>query len=125
VAKVNPVLTGEQILDLQQLVRRVNVSEAIMRAIVQLVRKTRVREPEARPSVKKWVTWGASPRACQSLVLGAKANAILDGRNEVKLADVFAVAKPVLNHRIMVNFAARAEGVNSLNVIDELVKESA
>ena len=76
--------------------------------------------------MKKWVSWGASPRASQSLVLGAKANAILDGRSEVKLADILEVAKPVLHHRIMVNFAARA-GRDHLRscMIDELLKESA
>jgi MoxR-like ATPase len=124
-ADIKPVLTGPEIVQMQDLVRHVNISEAMMRLIVQLVRKTRVGEPEARPAVKKWVSWGASPRACQSLVLGAKANAILDGRNEVCLGDVLEVARPVLNHRIMVNFAARAEGVTPVHVIDELLKETA
>jgi MoxR-like ATPase len=124
-ADVKPVLTGPEILEMQSLVRNVNISEPMMRSVVRLVRKTRVDEPEARPAVKKWVSWGASPRACQSLVLGAKANAILDGRNEVKLADIREVARPVLNHRIMVNFAARAEGVTPVHVIDELLKETA
>jgi MoxR-like ATPase len=124
-AEIKPVLTGPEIVRMQQLVRNVNISEAMMRTIVRLVRKTRVGEPEARPAVNKWVSWGASPRACQSLVLGAKANAILDGRNEVKLADILEVARAVLNHRIMVNFAARAEGVTPVHVIDELLKETA
>jgi MoxR-like ATPase len=107
------------------LVERVKISENVMRSIVQLVRKTRVGEPGAHAVAKKWVSWGASPRACQGLVLGAKANAILDGRNEVRLSDMLEVARPVLNHRIMVNFVARSEGVTSMNVIDELVKEAA
>ena len=124
-AAIQPALTGPQIVEMQKLVRRVNISEAMMRIIVRLVRKTRVGEPDARPSVQKWVSWGASPRACQSLVLGAKANAILDGRNEVLLGDVLEVARPVLNHRIMMNFAARAEGITPIHVIDELLKEAA
>ena len=122
-AEVKPVLSGERIVELQQLVRKVNISHEMMRSIVQLVRKTRVTEPEALRVVKKWVSWGASPRACQSLVLGAKANAVLSGRCEVERADVLEVAKPVLNHRIMINFVARSEGVSSLNVIDELLKD--
>ena len=124
-AEIQPVLAGAQIVELQHLVERVKISENVMRSIVQLVRKTRVGEPGAHAVAKKWVSWGASPRACQGLVLGAKANAILDGRNEVRLSDMLEVARPVLNHRIMVNFVARSEGVTSMNVIDELVKEAA
>ena len=123
VPDVQPVLTGAEILELQGLVRRVNIDAETMRFIVRLVRKTRVGEPESPEFIKKWVSWGASPRACQNLVLGAKANAILDGRCEVRLEDVLAVARPVLNHRILLNFVARSEGVTSLTVIDELVKE--
>jgi MoxR-like ATPase len=120
-----PVLAATEIQELQDLVRKVNISEEVMRFIVRLVRKTRVGEPEAADAVKKWVSWGASPRASQNLVLGAKANAILDGRNEVTLPDVMDIARPVLNHRVMVNFVARSEGVTSLNVIDQLVQTSA
>jgi len=123
-AQIQPVLSGAEILDLQHLVRRVNISEEVMRFVVRLVRKTRVREEGVPEFVNKWVSWGASPRACQNLVLGAKANAILDGRNEVQVPDVLEVARPVLNHRILVNFVARSEGVTSLTIIDQLLKEA-
>jgi MoxR-like ATPase len=119
---IKPVLSGDRIVELQQLVRRVFISQEVTRAIVQLVRKTRVGEKDAGEAVKKWVSWGASPRAGQSLVLGAKANAVLNGRCQVELGDVLEVARPVLNHRIMINFAARSEGVSSLNVVEELLK---
>ena len=120
---VQPVLSGVEITELQHLVRRVNISEEIMRAIVQLVRRTRVGEGSAPDAVKQWVSWGAGPRACQNLVLGAKAGAILDGRSDVRIGDVLEVAKPVLNHRILLNFVAQSEGVTSLDVIDELIKD--
>jgi len=120
---VQPVLSGVEITELQHLVRRVNISEEIMRAIVQLVRRTRVGEGSAPDAVKQWVSWGAGPRACQNLVLGAKAGAILDGRSDVGIGDVLEVAKPVLNHRILLNFVAQSEGVTSLDVIDELIKD--
>jgi len=120
---VQPVLSGVEITELQHLVRRVNISEEIMRAIVQLVRRTRVGEGSAPDAVKQWVSWGAGPRACQNLVLGAKAGAILDGRSDVEIGDVLEVAKPVLNHRILLNFVAQSEGVTSLDVIDELIKD--
>jgi MoxR-like ATPase len=123
-ARIEPVLSGHEILGLQRLVRRVNISEEVMRFVVRLVRKTRVREEGVPDFVNKWVSWGASPRACQNLVLGAKANAILDGRNEVQVPDVLEVARPVLNHRILVNFVARSEGVTSLTIIDQLLKEA-
>jgi MoxR-like ATPase len=71
------------------------------------------------------VSWGAGPRACQNLVLGAKAGAILDGRSEVEMHDVVDVARPVLNHRILLNFVAQSEGVTSLDVVDKLVETMA
>jgi len=77
--KIKPVLSGPEILELQRLVRQVEIGEEIMRFIVRLVRRTRVGEPEATESVKRWVSWGAGPRACQNLVVGAKATALLDG----------------------------------------------
>jgi len=82
-----------------------------------------VGEGSAPDAVKQWVSWGAGPRACQNLVLGAKAGAILDGRSDVRIGDVLEVAKPVLNHRILLNFVAQSEGVTSLDVIDELIKD--
>jgi MoxR-like ATPase len=121
-AKIEPALAAQEILELQRLVRRVFISQDIMRAIVRMVRKTRTTEKEAPDFIKKWVTWGAGPRACQNLVLGAKSTAVLSGRHEVIMEDVLAVAKPVMGHRIMVNFAAQSEGMNAYNVVDELLK---
>jgi MoxR-like ATPase len=119
--KITAELGAEEILELQQLVRRVNVSSEVMKSVVRLVQATRVTEPTAPDFVKKWVSWGASPRASQNLILGGKAVAILDGRNEVTIEDVHAVVQPVLNHRIIVNFAAQAEGITPIKLVDDLV----
>ena len=120
-AKISAELGAEEILDLQHLVRQVNVSMDVMKAVVRLVQATRVTEASAPDFIKKWVSWGASPRASQNLILGAKAVAILDGRHEVKIEDVREVIQPVLNHRIIVNFAAQAEGITSIKIVDDLV----
>jgi MoxR-like ATPase len=116
------VLAREEILELQRLVRRVNVSEAVVDFVVNLVRSTRGSEADAPECVRKWVAFGASPRASQNLVLGAKAVAILDGRSEVRREDVLEVAHAVLGHRIIPNFAAEAEGMTSAKIVDELLK---
>jgi len=120
-AEIKPVLTGEEIMHFQQLVRKVLISDEIKRYIVRLVRMTRTGEPEADEDVNKWLSWGAGPRACQNLVIAGKANAILDGRHEVEMSDVALVAKPVLGHRIVTNFAATAEGIDTYKVIDDLL----
>jgi MoxR-like ATPase len=120
--EIEPVLTHEEIIDLQKLVRRVQIPDDVTDFILRLVRATRAGEPEAADFVNKWVTWGASPRACQNLVIGGKASAILDGRNVVSIEDVLSVAHPVLVHRILPNFAAEAEHVDSNAIVDELLK---
>ncbi len=120
---IKPVLSGELIIELQDLVRKVLISDEIKQFIVTLVRMTRVGEPQADEGVNKWLSWGAGPRACQNLVIGAKAHAILDGRHEVTKEDVRAIAKPVLGHRIVTNFAAAAEGIDSLKVVDSLLEK--
>jgi len=122
VPEIEPVLTGAEILELQALARRVLVSDDIKEYVLNLVRSTRVGRPEAPEIVDKWVSWGAGPRASQNLILGAKANAVLSGRHEVRIEDVHAVARPVLGHRVITNFAAEAEGMNSLKLVDELLK---
>ncbi len=119
---VKAVLSQAEILDLQQVVRKVRISEPITRYILRLVRTSRSGEKDAPDFIKKWVTWGASPRASQNLVLGAKAAAILEGRSEVRIEDVREVAHAVLAHRILPNFAAEAEGVTRLKIVDELLK---
>jgi MoxR-like ATPase len=121
-AQIEPVLHGPEILELQQLVRKVNVSDEVVDYVIRLVRSTRSSEAEASEFVKKWVSWGAGPRASQYLVIGAKAVAVLDGRHEVTRDDVHEVAHPVLGHRIQPNFAAEAEGINRERIVDELLK---
>jgi len=122
---VEPVLHREEIIDLQQFVRRVNIPEDVVSFILRLVRATRSSEPEAPEFIRKWVTWGASPRACQNLVLGAKSAAILDGRHEVRQDDVMGVAHAVLGHRILPNFAAEAEHVNTQQIVNDLLEHIA
>jgi MoxR-like ATPase len=121
---IRPVLSGEQILHLQKMVRKVLIPEELKRYVVRLVRMTRATEPEADEGVRRWVAWGAGPRACQYLVIGAKANAILNGRHEVQHDDIALVARPVLGHRIVTNFAASAEGVDSRKIVEELLRKA-
>ena len=119
---IEPVLDHEEIIAMQKLVRRVHIPQKVTDFIVRLVRATRSGEPEAPEFVRNWVTWGASPRASQNLVIGGKASAILDGRKEVTIEDVLSVAQAVLAHRILPNFAAEAEHVDSTKIVDELLK---
>jgi MoxR-like ATPase len=120
--QVDPVLSKEEILDLQQLVRKVKITEKVKLYVLKLVRATRSGESEAPDFIRKWLTWGASPRACQNLVLGAKAAAVLGGRNEASIEDVKQVAQAVIGHRILPNFAAEAEGVTREQIVTELLK---
>jgi MoxR-like ATPase len=119
---IQPVLTREEILQLQQLVRKVNISEEVVDFILRLVRATRSSDQGAPDFIRKWVTYGASPRASQNLVIGGKAVAILDGRNDVTTDDVLEVAHAVLGHRIIPNFTAEAEGVDRTQIVDQLLK---
>jgi MoxR-like ATPase len=119
---VQPVLERQEILDLQRLVRKVHIPEDVVSFILRLVRSTRSSEPDAPDFIKRWINWGASPRASQNLVIGAKAKAILDGRHQAKVEDVMHVAHAVLGHRIMPNFAAEADRVTTDQVIDQLLK---
>ncbi len=121
-ADIQPVLSQDEIVDLQNLVRRVSVPESVVDFVLRLVRSTRSSEPESPEFIKRWITWGASPRACQNLVVGGKAAAILDGRNEVTMEDVMEVAHPVLGHRILPNFAAEAERISTEQIVNDLLK---
>jgi MoxR-like ATPase len=89
---------------------------------LRLVRATRVSEPEAAELSRKWLTWGAGPRACQYLILGAKSVAALAGRPAIDVPDVLEVAEAVLGHRLVLNFAAQAEGMTAAAVVAELLK---
>jgi MoxR-like ATPase len=118
---IEPILSAAEIIELQQLVRQVPVSDHIIRYALSLVRQTRVREPGVPAFVREQVSWGAGPRAVQFLVLGAKARALLQGRTHVSCEDVQALAKPVLRHRLVLSFTAESEGVTPDAVIEQLL----
>ncbi len=119
---IHPVLTGKDILWIQQLVRQVPASQHMIDYAVDLVRATRPKEPPSPDFVKKWLAWGAGPRAAQYLILGAKARAILHGRYAVTAEDIRHMAFPVLRHRIFTNFNADAEGVDVDQIIEKLLE---
>jgi MoxR-like ATPase len=114
---VTPVLDAAQLGALQHLVRRLPAPPTVVRHAVGLARATRPNASEATPQVKKYVSWGAGPRASQYLILGAKARAAMDGRSVPDLEDVNAMAVPVLSHRVVVNFQAEAEGVSAEGLV--------
>jgi MoxR-like ATPase len=119
--RIEPVLTAAEILDLQRLVREVPVSDHVIRYTLSLVRQTRVGEPGVPDFVDDQVSWGAGPRAVQFLVLGAKARALLHGRTHVSTDDIQALARPVLRHRLVINFAAQSDGVTADTIVDRLL----
>ncbi len=120
-ATVVPTLSGEQILKLQKIVRRVPVADHVIRYALKLARLTRPEKPGAPDFIREFVSWGAGPRASQYLVLGAKARAVLHGRFYAGTDDIRAVARPVLRHRIMTNFNAEAEGLKPDDIITRLI----
>jgi len=122
-AEVSPILDGPELLELQALVRRVPAADSLLDYAVSLVRASRPVDPSAPDFVRKWVTWGAGPRASQGLVLAAKARALLHGRFHAAAEDVQAVTAPVLRHRVLVNFAAEAEGVDADAIVHRLLAE--
>ncbi len=123
-ASIQPVLTGAEILELQNFVRSIEVSENAIRYALALVRQTRIDQDGVPDYVRDQLGWGAGPRAVQFLILGAKTRAAMLGRPHVDAADIQYLAKPVLRHRIVVNFAAESEGVTSDSVIDHLVADT-
>ncbi|MBN2491933.1 MAG: MoxR family ATPase [Planctomycetes bacterium] len=120
---LRPILGREELLWLNRAVRSHPVPEAIEAAAVALVRRTRPNSPEAPAFVREWVSWGAGPRADQFLILGARARALLLGRAEVELDDLMHVARPVLRHRILLNYQAIADGVTTDGVVERLLGE--
>jgi MoxR-like ATPase len=114
-------VNGDDLIAFQRLVRRVPVAEPVMRYALNLVRTSRPKSKQAPDSVKKWVAFGASVRAAQYLVLGAKARALTSGRYHVSFDDIRALAHPVLRHRVLTNFRAESEGVSTDTIIDELL----
>jgi MoxR-like ATPase len=122
---ISPVLTGDDIIGLQQVVRRVPVSDKVFHFAKRITRMSRPGTPEASDFVSKWLTWGAGPRASMNLILAAKAHALLRGSNHVAGDDVVAVAMPILRHRLIVNFAAQSEGITVDEVIRQLIRGAA
>ena len=118
---VTPVATGEEIERLHTLVRDVPAAANIIDYAARLVRATRPASEEAPEFVRKWVRWGAGPRAGQALLLGGKARALLEGRTVVAFEDLVAVALPVLRHRILVNFQAEADGIDADEIVRQLL----
>jgi MoxR-like ATPase len=121
---IQPVMNAEEIIALQRMVREVPVADHVIRYALTLVRQTRVGEPGCPDFVREQVSWGAGPRAVQFLILGSKARALLHGRTHVSTEDIAALAKPVLRHRLVVNFAAESEGLTTDHVIERLVRET-
>jgi MoxR-like ATPase len=120
---VNPCTTPEQILKFQWLVRQVPVSQTVSRYAVDLVRATRPHDPNAPEMVKKYVQYGASVRATQFIVLAAKARALMQGRYHVTHEDVAALALPVMRHRVLTNYFAESDGIDTDAVLTDLVKQ--
>ena len=119
--QLNKILHADDILAFQQLVRRVPVVDNVVEYAVQLVHKTRPGQPMASQQANQYLEWGAGPRASQHLIVGAKCNAILNGKYSPDIEDVQAVAMPILRHRIVRNFKAEAEGVTEEQIIRELL----
>jgi MoxR-like ATPase len=119
--QVNPVLGGEEIKILQKLVRDVSISDDLISYVSRLVRATRP-DTTTVAYVREWVRWGAGPRAGQSLILTAKANALLKGRYAVVMDDIKSMAFPVLRHRILMNFKADAENITTDDVTKQLLQ---
>ncbi len=118
----NKVISGEDIVTLQRLVREVPISDDLITKVAKLVRATRP-DTTTNTFVKDWVSWGAGPRAGQAIILTAKARALQQGRYGVTTEDIKHVAYPVLRHRVLVNFRAEAEGILSDDVTEALLKE--
>jgi MoxR-like ATPase len=121
-AEVKPVLQSEEVIRLQELVRGVPIADAVINYAVRLVAASRPAESKTIEGVSRYLTYGASPRASQFLILGAKAKAILAGKYHVDFDDVKAVAIPVLRHRLVLNFHARSDGVDSDAVARRLLE---
>jgi len=119
--QVNPVISGEEILDFQALIRRIPVADNVLEYAVKLVAKTRANSPHVHELTTKYITWGAGPRASQYLILGAKCHAALNGKFSPDIEDVKAVAAPILRHRLVRNYKAEADGQSMDKIIQSLL----
>ena len=115
------LFNAEEILEVQHLIRRIPVTDNVVRYAVELVHRTRPGQPGASDLVNQYLDWGAGPRASQNLVLGAKAHAAVDGRYSPDIQDVKAVAMGILRHRILRNYKAEAEGVSDEDIVRQLL----
>jgi MoxR-like ATPase len=122
IEKPTAVLTEEEILDLQATVRRMPVAEHVYHYAERIVRVTRIKTPEALDYCKKFLSWGAGPRASLNLILAAKARAMLRGQVHVSCDDIAAVTAPILRHRIIPNFAAQSEGITADDVVKKILE---
>ncbi len=120
--KLNQILTGEQILKYQELIRKIPVADNVLEYAVKLVSKTRHANEMAPQITKNFISWGAGPRASQYLIIGAKCHAAIRGKYSPDIDDVKAVAQPILRHRIVRNYRAEAEGYSMDRIIDELMQ---
>jgi MoxR-like ATPase len=116
------VMDGETIMKYQQIIREVLVRNDLYDYVLKLVQATRISTGHALPFARQWLAWGAGPRACQNLLLGAKARAFFNGRAHITTGDIREVAKPVLRHRIILNYAAIAEGVTPDKVVEKILE---
>jgi len=119
--ELKQILSGEQILFYQDLIRKIPVADNVLEYAVKLVGKTRLNSDFSTPLTKNYITWGAGPRASQYLVVGAKCHAALNGKYSPDIEDVQAVAKPILRHRLVRNYRAEAEGYSMERIIEELI----
>ena len=120
--QLEKVLSGKEILQIQEIVRKVPIADHVIQYAMNLVRSTRLMKEEAPDFVKEWLSWGAGPRATQYLILGGKARALLYGRYYVSCDDIAAVSHPVLRHRLITNFTAEAEGITTDTITDRLLE---
>jgi MoxR-like ATPase len=118
--QVNKLLSADQIVYFQQLVRNIPVADNVLEYAVKLVAKTRPNGELAAPQVKRLLNWGAGPRASQFLILGAKCHAVISGKYSPDIEDVQAIAKPILRHRIVRSYHAEAEGLSADDIIEQL-----
>ena len=118
---MDAVLNSEEIIALQNLVRRVPVADHVFNYVDEFVGATRPSDADAPDFVRNWISWGAGPRACLNLIVAAKARAILRGRYNVAIEDIQALAMPVMRHRIGLNFAAQSEGITPDEVVQKLI----
>ena len=121
-AAIEPLFTGEDVLQFHDVVRKVPIAEDLVRMAVRLAAASRPQRKDAPDFVKHFVSWGAGTRAAQYLVLGAKGRALIKGRSHVTAEDIKVLAQPTLRHRVLINYRAEAEGITVENVIERLTK---